>query len=172
MKKSFAIVAGLVLITACSDAPKEVATQEIEKEITSEKEVVQVTPNQLMTMEISGMSCEMACGGAIREGLLETGAVSRVQYIDFSMDEETNVAKVYFDDSKISKEKIVEIVSSLNKNQFKVGKTRVDSYSEATSSLEYPESGSTDNGEQSVNISTDFVALPNLFDILRSIFLN
>lgn len=172
MKKIFTIVAGLALITACSNATNEVATNENVKEISSEKEVVQVTPNQLLTMEISGMSCEMACGGAIREGLIETGAVARVQYIDFNMDEETNVAKVYFDDSKISKEKIVEIVSSLNKNQFTVGKTRIDSYSEATSSLEYPESGSNDQSVETMSISTDLVALPNLFDVLRSIFLN
>ncbi len=172
MKKSFAIVLGLALFTACSEAPKDSEVQETQETTTSENEVIDVTPNHMLTMEVSGMSCEMACGGAIREGLIETGAVSRVQYIDFSMDQETNVAKVYFDDTKISQEKIIEIVTALNEKQFTVGKTRLDTYSEKTSSLEYPETKLENDTKNGINISSEIVELPNLLDLLSSIVLN
>ena len=177
MKKSFAIVLGIALFTSCADStPVEHDhdhDHDHEKEMSSDKEIIDVTPNHMLTMEITGMSCEMACGGAIREGLIEAGGVSRVQYIDFDMDEETNVAKIYFDDSKISESKIVEIVSALNKKQFTVGKTRNDVYSEPTSSLEYPKSKSNSESEKAtVTMSSSVVELPNLFDILRSIVHN
>lgn len=170
MKKSFAIVLGLVLISSCAETTKEVEVQDVQKEVSSENEAITVVPNHVMTMEISGMSCEMACGGSIREGLVETGAVSRVQYIDFDMDNETNVAKVYFDDSKITEEKIVEIVSALNKKQFTVGKRRVDAFTEPTSSVEYIETSSSKKSTSTpTSMASTAIELPNLFDLLRSI---
>lgn len=172
MKKSFAIVLGLALLTACSETAQDTKVEEIEQEVISEKESVNVIPNHILTMEVSGMSCEMACGGAIREGLIETGAVARVQYIDFDMDQETNIAKVYFDDSKISEENIIEIVSTLNKKQFTVGKRRTDEYSEPTSSVKIQESHSSNSKPTAVSVNTSVVELPNLFDLLRSIVHN
>ena len=68
------------------------------------------------------MSCEHACGGSIRMALKETGAVDRVSY-DFESGRKTNTAYITFDKSKISADKIVSIIETINDKQFTTGKS-------------------------------------------------
>lgn len=168
MKSIFAFILGIVLITACSDAesPNTETTSKTEKET-----AVVVNANRVLTMEVTGMSCEMACGGSIREGLLETNAVARVQFENFDMEQETNVAKVYFDDTKISIEKIVAIVSKLNNKQFTVGATSDETFSEVTSCVKESNSNSNSISQPIAEVKSTSIQLPNLVDLLRSVIL-
>jgi len=168
MKSIFAIILGTVLITACSDAE---ATN-TEKTAKKDKEAaVVVNANRVLTMEVTGMSCEMACGGSIREGLLETNAVARVQFENFDMEQAANSAKVYFDDSKISAEKIVEIVTQLNNKQFTVGQTSTEEFTEITSCVKESTSCSRTISQPVVEVESSSFQLPNLVDLLRSVIL-
>lgn len=169
MKKSFTLIIGFAVLAACSQTETTPETAETTT-TDQEKNRVQVIPNQLLTMEVSGMSCEMACGGAIREGLMETGAVARVQY-DFEMGRDVNVAKISFDNTLISPEKMVQIVSKLNNKQFTVGETTVSEIENpaqvnaSTSS----EGSSSDLSSPAVSMDEVELDVPNLFDLLRSL---
>lgn len=169
MKAIWTFLFAGTFLFACSEAAP---TAEEQSETEEKKEAITVIPNRLLMMEVSGMSCEMACGGAIREGLIETGAVSRVQF-DFEMGRDENVAKISFDKDKITVDEMIQIVSKLNDNQFTVGETKSESLPESeivkpkveTSSSE--ESHSNDHANVEVK-STSF-ELPNLFNILSDL---
>lgn len=168
MKSIIALILGTVLITACSDATS--ANTETTSKTEKETAVV-VNANRVLTMEVTGMSCEMACGGSIREGLIETKAVARVQFENFDMEQTTNSAKVYFDDSKISADKIVEIVTQLNNKQFTVGETSLDEFTEITSCVKESSSCSRTISQPLVEVESSSFQLPNLVDLLRSVIL-
>ena len=94
------------------------------KEITSDEDKVEkkdqiVKPTKMLTAEITGMTCEQGCGGAIRKNLKATGGVSKVEY-DFVIDAEKQICRVYFDANKISEEKISQVVTTINEKQFEI----------------------------------------------------
>lgn len=156
----------LVLIS-CSTSLDE-AVKEVSE---SKTELNNVVSNKVLSFDVSGMECEMACGGSIRKGLIETGAVSRVQFVDFEMGAESNSTKVYFDDSKISEDKIKAIVSSLNENQFKVSNSKLDDFIDG-SVVEGGKKESDNIQKSSTDISSNLIELPNLLDLVRSLILN
>ncbi len=167
MKKTIFIFAGLAILASCSQSETPELTAERES-IEQNEERPTVVPNQLLSMEISGMSCEMACGGSIREGLMETGAVARVQY-DFEMGREVNVAKIAFDNTKISPEKMVQIVSKLNDKQFSVGETNLEDIDNPAQVNASTSEGSDEKSLTNVRVDHTELDLPNLFDLLRSL---
>lgn len=169
MKKTIFALTGLVLLIAsCSQSEtSEKTAQNTTETVQSENRPV-VVANQLLSMEISGMSCEMACGGSIREGLIETGAVARVQY-DFEMGRDVNIAKISFDNTKISPEKMIQIVSKLNDKQFTVGETSLEEIDNPAEVNASSTEGSDEKPMTSVTLETSELDVPNLFDLLRSL---
>lgn len=81
------------------------------------KEPAKVFPNQTMTVQVKGMSCEHSCGGSIRMALKETGAVDRCSF-DFKEDRPENTATITYDDKKINPKKIINIIETINDKQF------------------------------------------------------
>lgn len=129
--------------------------------------MVEVSANRKLVVEVSGMSCEHACGGSIRMGLKETNAVDRVSF-DFKTDRDVNIAYITFDKSKISADKIISIIEALNNKQFKTGKvtsTEIEEESTTTSS-------STATSEQTpstkVEVNTS-ISVPNIFKFFATI---
>lgn len=169
MKAVWTILFAGSFLFACSESNK-VAEEQTEQE--EKKETVSVIPNRLLMMEVSGMSCEMACGGAIREGLIETGAVSRVQF-DFEMGRDENVAKISFDKDKITVDEMINIVSKLNNNQFTVGETNSESLPESEVVQPKVETSSSKeshgNDHANVEVKSSSFELPNLFNILSDL---
>lgn len=172
MKRSLLFIIGFSLLVGCSESKKEV---EVKETVEVTENTNSVIPNEVLIAEISGMSCEMACGGSIRKGLLETGSVARVQFENFDMESEINTAKIYFDKDKISAEKITAIIAELNNKQFTVHKTETQEYQNTTSSINESttSSGSSSNsGTCCAEVKSTSLQLPNLFDLLRSVVLN
>ena len=64
----------------------------------------------------------MGCGASIRKELYATKAVSSVEF-DFKEGRKTNIATIKFDTSKINLNQIVSLLSTMNENQFTIGKT-------------------------------------------------
>jgi len=124
---------------------------------------VAVIPNQVLAMEIDGMSCTMVCGGAIRKGLKATNGVSSVQY-DFEMGRETNIANISFDKDVVSVEEMSAIVAELNDGQFTVGNVSASDLSLNTSNKK--ESGEE---ESQIEISTENFKIPNLLDLFSGL---
>jgi len=171
MNRFLFFAVGFSLLIGCAESKKEVEKKET-VEVTENTN--SVTANEVLTAEISGMSCEMACGGAIRKGLLETGFVARVQFENFNMESEINTAKIYFDKEKISGEKIIEIIARLNNKQFKVYKTESHQYLNTTSSIDESTTRSESSNSEAccAEVKSTSLQLPNLFDVLRSFVLN
>jgi mercuric ion binding protein len=119
MKKTFAIFFVIGLLISCnSEEKKIIVRKELHKSTSSPK----VISNQLLSIEISGMSCVMGCGASIRKELYATKAVSSVEF-DFKEGRKTNIATIKFDTSKINLNQIVSLLSTMNENQFTIGKT-------------------------------------------------
>lgn len=168
MKKSIVIICGLAIMSSCGSENTKTETSKTTEEV-KEQTKIDVTPNSMLTMEISGMSCEHACGGSIREGLIETGGVSRVQY-DFEMGRDVNTAKISFDNTKISEDEMIKLVSKLNDKQFKVGKTAISKISSAEDDTVVEKTSPSKSTERSTtSVKETSFEFPNLFDILSSI---
>jgi copper chaperone CopZ len=121
MKHSiFLGLAALLVLGSCSSTPEKKIIS-VEKKVVIEK-MAPVHADRKLAIEVSGMSCEHACGGSIRMALKETGAVDRVSY-DFEDGRKTNTAYITFDKSKISADKIVSIIETINEKQFTTGKS-------------------------------------------------
>ena len=124
-------LATVLVLGSCSSHEKKIIS--VEKKVVYKK-MEPVQANRKLAIEVSGMTCEHACGGSIRMALKETGAVDRVSY-DFETGRKTNTAYITFDKSKISADKIVSIIETLNEKQFTTGKsTSTDLEEEAKSS--------------------------------------
>lgn len=135
-------------------------------------DVAIVVPNKLLSLEISGMTCEMGCGSEIRKKLIATGAVERVKF-DFKMGREVNKAEISFDNTKISEDKIAEIVSLMNDNQFSVGESTTVDYENA----ENKNAAATNSSSKKISVAISDVEpsesfgfkIPNLIDLLVSV---
>ena len=107
----------LLFLVSCSEEKKV-------KSISKTKIIVktnQVKANRILNAEVQGMVCKMGCGASIRKELINTNAVESCE-IDFEEERNPNFVKVTFDKDKISAEKIVSIINTMNERQFKVGK--------------------------------------------------
>jgi hypothetical protein len=132
------------------------------------KEAVKVKANRMLTVEIEGMACEMACGGSIRSHLKSTGAVERVQF-DFEDGRRIQTAFITYNSKKISDEEMLELIQSINEKQFTtynynskvLGVSRVPDQSEKNSTKE----------TSKINVSevNPSIELPNLFDLLKNL---
>lgn len=168
MKKIFFIGFVVLGITACNDASTNVESNQ-EQVSNPEEEITEVVvANAVMTMDVDGMVCKMGCGGGIRKELKATGAVGSVEF-DFEEERLTNVATIYFDQTKISAEEMIKVVSEMNDKQFTVGETSTEDYTEAKSDEE--ETGSTSNSENVIETYSRSVELPNLLDLLSGLFI-
>ena len=103
------------VIFSCTNQEEKIIVKNAKPK--EEKKAVEVTPNKILTLEVEGMSCEMNCGGSIRKELKKTGAVSRVEFV-WVEEAEKQVAKISYDDTKITDKEIISIIEELNDGQF------------------------------------------------------
>ena len=161
------LIVAIVAMSACSDSKN----QATDSKQTKQTELPKIKGNRLLTLEIEGMTCVMGCGGTIRKELVATNAIESCEF-EFEEDRALNTAKITFDKNKITVDKIISIVSSLNKGQFKVG----DSSSEDVSvniktKVEEVSVSEEDEAQLNVSSSTE-VELPNFVEILAIFFHN
>jgi len=169
MKNLFIITVVLAGMTACNEAPKENAAHVNQNGVEQQqaKEIV-VEANRLLIMEIDGMVCQMGCGGTIRKELKATGGVSNCEF-DFEDERATNTAKIAFDKDKITVDEIVKIVSTINDNQFSVGKTSSEDVHDISTHVEKHRSESTEKAN--IEVSSSTIEIPNLLDLLSGLFI-
>jgi copper chaperone CopZ len=124
-----------------------------DNETTSNENVV---ANEIATITIDGMTCEVGCAGYIAKKLNKTKGVKSCD-----MDFETKIATVKFDNTQISAEDIKEIIEDLNDGQYSV--TEMSSETLSTSS-----SIRTQNSSDEISVRTS-IEIPNIFSVLKSI---
>lgn len=160
-----AIFLGLVTVLvlgSCSSNEKKIIS--VEKKV-SYKKLDPVQANRKLAIEVSGMSCEHACGGSIRMALKETGAVDRVSY-DFETGRKTNTAYITFDKSKISADKIVSIIEKINDQQFTTGKLSSTDIEGETKSSSPSTTVVTETKTSKINVEVSEAdwKMPNIFE--------
>lgn len=164
---------GLILLNSCSSNEKPVVVRKVSHKSTFDAPKVEV--NRLLTMEIEGMMCVMGCGASIRKELRTTNAVGNVEF-DFEKDRKTNIAKISFNKDKISADKIISIVSSMNDKQFKVGKTStedIESTEMVNECKDHCEKKCDTEEKSTMDLSsTSAIEVPNLLNILTQFFVN
>lgn len=172
MKNFFIAVGILGLFTACT--AEEKYKEVVSNENTPKSEVVTVVPNKMLTMEIDGMVCKMGCGGSIRKALLETGGVSQCEF-DFEENRKTNIAKISFNKDLVSADELVNVVSTINDNQFTVGAVSTLSLEDLPSTEkvnEENEMNATSESAMSVSSSSNGFEMPNLLKFVSELLIH
>lgn len=160
MKKLAIAFSAVLILNACSSEPEVIHLRTEKGQLLTKNPV---KSNQILTIEIEGMTCEMGCGGSIRKELKATGGVERVSF-DFIEGRNVQTAKISFDSNKISQDEMVKLITKMNDKQFKVGKISSENLESATATER-----AGDSEEEKVEISHSNFALPNLIDILAGI---
>ena len=161
--KKFIFVASLgVILSACSTDVAPENTPETEEIATAE-----VQPNQVLTMEIDGMVCQMGCGGSIRKGLKGTNGVASVEF-DFEEERKTNIAKIAFDKSIVTSEQLIKVVADLNDGQFLVGTVSFEDVAVSVKSNKTKKLKDGDNSSK-VDVSSSTIKFPNLLDVFSGL---
>ncbi|MES2798691.1 MAG: heavy metal-associated domain-containing protein [Bacteroidota bacterium] len=161
--KNFLLFTIVLSVLACTSKPEKIHLR-TEKGPRTEHSEVNVAANSTVKMEIQGMTCEMGCGGTIRTALKGTEAVARVQY-DFKEGAKVQTATISFDNTKISPEKMINIVEKLNDNQFSVGNFEVLT----SNNVGTNESDKVTHEEKAVIEMSSSIKLPNLLGILKGL---
>lgn len=158
----FAILA--TVLVACQSGEK--ARAEEVQNIEATLETAEVVPNQIATIEVDGMTCVMGCGGTIRTSLMETNAISAVEF-DFEMGRDVNTATITFDKNQISLNEMVELLAKINDGQFTTGETKLSNLPETHVE---ESNNSTSSSEAVIEASTSRFEMPNLLDIFSGLF--
>lgn len=161
---------GLLIVACGQQEEKKIIS--VEKKAGYEK-MVPVHANRKLAIEIDGMSCVHACGGSIRMALKETGAVDRVSY-DFETGRKTNTAFITFDKSKISADKIISIIETINDKQFTTGKsTSSDLESKDEAVVEGSATSETTSGQKASvsmeSVETSSFKMRNIYELFASL---
>ena len=106
-----------ILLFACNQKSSEKIAQKKEHKVPEK-----VIANKMLTFEIEGMTCVMGCGGSIKKELAATNAVEKCEF-EFEEGRAKNIVKVSFDQNKTTVKELINIVTKMNDNQFKVGST-------------------------------------------------
>jgi hypothetical protein len=114
MKIVLGAIFALVMLS-CNRNHKEVRIVKHVEVTTDRKNNVNSTHE--LRAEISGMMCEMGCGGSIRKALRATGGVSRVYY-EFIDGRKAQIINVQFDNKLITAKALLSKINSLNNKQF------------------------------------------------------
>lgn len=165
MRSVFFFCALTAIVFSCSSEPKVVHLRTVKGQ---KNELAQVNANKMLSVEIEGMSCEMACGGSIRMNLKATGAVDRVKF-DFVDGRKIQTAFISYDDSKISERQMLKLIESINEKQFRTHKHTTEEIS--SSSDHHPSTKGSEEESSKIDVSdmSPSIELPNLFDLLRNL---
>jgi copper chaperone CopZ len=161
----------LLIVTACGGSGEKKIIS-VEKKVVF-KEPVKVAVNRELSVDVSGMSCEQSCGGSIRMALKETGAVDRCSF-DFKEGRKANKAFITFDKNKITADKILGIIRTINEGQFTTANATTKSLEAEASTSEETSEGPTETSEvpasvQKIGVSTTSFEFPNLFELLSEL---
>lgn len=160
-------ILSLIFICACSESNNKQVKNAITHQNLDNKKPQEVSANRLLVAELSGMVCEMGCGGSIRKEMLKTNAVEQCKF-DFVTDRKTNTVEIAFDKDKISVDKLISIISNMNDKQFKVidFTTKVFKSKKEISAQELNSETISSNDEAKIKVETPTFNSFNLLSLL------
>ena len=114
---------------------------------------------------ISGMTCEMMCGGMIKSALVKVPGVETTEIV-FHDGDAIGHAKVTYDPTKVDDSMLVLAVQALADGQYKVESIAVVKQVKSAASVKQPSEKEED--DVSVSIMPE-VAMPNLVSTLLAL---
>ncbi len=158
MKKSAAFLLILAL-AACGRATGPTAN--VARSV-NEVDIANGMPVTTADLSISGMTCAMMCGGAIKDAMAKLPGVSNTE-IKFA-ETGTSHAVVTYDPAKVSDTEMVSAIQQLNEGQYKVLAVGITKQVLKSGASDAPVNGTT---AQQVNASAVAdVVLPSLVALL------
>lgn len=118
MNKLNFLLAGTALIVACS-GPVSSDTGVVANRTENVVGITEGTPVATADLSITGMTCEMMCGGMIKSALAKVPGVSEAE-IAFHDGDAMGHAKVTYDPAKVDDAELVSAVQALADGQYKV----------------------------------------------------
>jgi copper chaperone CopZ len=154
----------LLLLAACTgsqeaDVSGVPAVPRTEQEVA----IASGTPVTLADLSITGMTCEMMCGGAIKSALAKLPGVTGTE-IRFTTDASENHAVVTYDPAVVKDGELVKAVQALHDGQYKVSAVQVTRQVLRTGGAEQAPAEAAD--EDGVNAALPVLQLPSLFGLL------
>ncbi|HEY0978918.1 MAG TPA: heavy metal-associated domain-containing protein [Flavobacteriales bacterium] len=162
MKRSLPLV--LLVLASCAQAP-EAAQEAASSVATTVKEVVitEGVPVTTADIAITGMTCEMMCGGSIKKALAKLPGVSSTEIAFQEGEEAVDRALVTYDPAKVNEAQLVSTIQALHEGQYKV--VTVDITKQVKSAGSTTERGRA-NEESEVAASIGEVAVPSIVGLL------
>lgn len=169
MKRFFVFALVLGMLTGCSGDASGEATNEA-----TAKQEASVTPDLMVSMEISGMTCVQGCGNEIKEEVMKSGGVASVDF-DFEMGRQPNTAKILIDSKVVTAEQLEKMILGIVDEESKEPRFSVLSVSEEPY-VAPANAGGGKGGNESIAVapikpSSSFIELPNLLDLFSGWFI-
>ncbi len=117
MKILLLLFISIFAFNSCNTEPKEIIVKK--ERVKTTKKSQKVIPNKSLKVKVSGMMCEMGCGGSIRTELKAGGGIDRVIY-DFKDGEKEQFTEIRYDDRLTDQSKIVNLIEAIQEGKFKV----------------------------------------------------
>ena len=117
MKTFIFVLLSLIIFNSCNSEPKEIIVKK--ERVNTTKKTQKVIPNKCLKVKVTGMMCEMGCGGSIRTELKAGGGIDRVIY-DFKDGDKEQIAEIRYDDRITDQSKIVKLIEVIQDGKFKV----------------------------------------------------
>jgi copper chaperone CopZ len=160
MRTFFTFLVALFLLS-CGQGPTPMASATNAVRTESEVVISAGTPVATADLSISGMTCGMGCGGAIKSALAKLPGVQGTE-IDFKSAEEANHAVVTYDPAKVTDAQLIQAVQAIHDGQYKVGAVGVTKQVLSSGSVEAPAEGE----EAQVKASISNVVFPSIVALL------
>lgn len=169
----FSLMTLVFLSAGCTNKEEKKEEKiEIVKNVTEGEE-----SENIATLSIEGMTCEVGCAGFITKKLSKMDGVLSAEVVF-----EENKAKVKFDDAKISEKELIAEIQNLNEGQYKVTKVEIEkkvkkvvSETEAIQSTDTPSSGSSKTETkkfENVSHTINSIVFPNVLTLIQKMVLS
>lgn len=124
MKKLNLLLAATALAVACS-GPVSNGTANVANRTENIVGITEGQPVATADLSISGMTCEMMCGGLIKGALVKVPGVENAE-VAFTAGDAIGHVKVTYDPAQVDDARFVEAVQSLADGQYKVESIAVE----------------------------------------------
>lgn len=166
-RKHILALAAALVIMGCgrTAAPVEETLAQVQRTVT-EVAITAGEPVAIADLSIEGMSCEMACGGAIRKALAKLGVDGTE--IKMAEAEGPDHAVVTYDATKVSDEQMINAIQAIHDGQFKVVAVSITKQVKGSANGKAePSKSEKEDGVQAYSPSE--VVLPSVLAILSRI---
>lgn len=164
MFKPSLLIATIALATSCS-GPGSSDAVSVASRTESTVNITEGQPMATADLGISGMTCEMMCGGMIKSALVKVPGVETTEIV-FHDGDAIGHAKVTYDPTKVDDSMLVLAVQALADGQYKVESIAVVKQVKSAASVKQPSEKEED--DVSVSIMPE-VAMPNLVSTLLAL---